>query len=63
MKQKNAETSHPTLCTPPVLVEGVDYYMDKGRWVFTGHFLLKRGECCGSGCRHCPYDHKNVRKK
>ena len=23
--------------------------------VFTAHFLLKRGYCCNSGCRHCPY--------
>lgn len=23
----------------------------------------KRGRCCGSGCRHCPYDHQNVKGK
>ncbi|MGD0902046.1 MAG: DUF5522 domain-containing protein [Terracidiphilus sp.] len=23
--------------------------------VFTAAFHLKRGSCCGSGCRHCPY--------
>jgi len=40
------------------LVEGVDYYIEKGYWVFTEHFLLKRGHCCGSGCRHCPYRKK-----
>ena len=22
-----------------------------------------RGRCCGSGCRHCPYDHANVKDK
>ncbi|MFG0252592.1 MAG: DUF5522 domain-containing protein [Phycisphaerales bacterium JB038] len=37
--------------------EGVDYYLDEqGRTVFTAYFLLKRGYCCISGCRHCPYD-------
>lgn len=36
-------------------VEGVDYYFDKGLMVLTGHFLTKRGYCCGNGCRHCPY--------
>ncbi len=37
--------------------EGVDYYLDEqGRAVFTALFLLKRGYCCASGCRHCPYD-------
>jgi hypothetical protein len=23
--------------------------------VFTAEFLRKRGYCCESGCRHCPY--------
>jgi hypothetical protein len=23
--------------------------------VFTAEELRLRGECCGSGCRHCPY--------
>jgi len=38
-----------------VLVEGVDYYIEAGRWVFTAHYLWRRGYCCESGCRHCPY--------
>lgn len=28
-----------------------------GLWVQTSATLAKRGECCGRGCRHCPYDH------
>jgi hypothetical protein len=28
--------------------------------VFTSLSHQKRGKCCGSGCRHCPYDHINV---
>ncbi len=39
----------------PALVEGVDYYVEGGRWVFTAAYHLKRGHCCQSGCRHCPY--------
>jgi Family of unknown function (DUF5522) len=39
----------------PKLVEGEDYYIENGYYVFTAHYLLKRGYCCGSGCRHCPY--------
>jgi len=27
-----------------------------GYAVFTAEALLARGTCCGSGCRHCPYD-------
>jgi uncharacterized protein DUF5522 len=23
--------------------------------VFTSEFLLRRGYCCESGCRNCPY--------
>jgi hypothetical protein len=26
-----------------------------GRMVFTARYLLDRGYCCKSGCRHCPY--------
>jgi hypothetical protein len=32
-----------------------DYYIENGKLVFTADFLLRRGFCCGSGCRHCPY--------
>jgi hypothetical protein len=28
---------------------------DTGFFVFTAVTLAERGECCGSGCRHCPY--------
>ncbi|MCC6327352.1 MAG: hypothetical protein IT174_02470 [Acidobacteria bacterium] len=38
--------------------EGVDYYFENGLMVLTGEFLRKRGYCCGSGCRHCPYTDK-----
>jgi hypothetical protein len=33
-----------------------DYYMsEEGFIVFTEKYHLKRGHCCKSGCRHCPY--------
>jgi hypothetical protein len=32
-----------------------DFYHE-GPWiVFTAAYLLKRGYCCNSNCRHCPY--------
>jgi Family of unknown function (DUF5522) len=37
------------------LVEGEDYYVEDGLFVFTAAYHLKRGYCCDSGCRHCPY--------
>jgi hypothetical protein len=40
---------------PYALLEGVDYYFEGGRVVFTAHFLRKRNRCCENGCRHCPY--------
>jgi hypothetical protein len=36
-------------------LDGEDYYMDGPYLVFTAAYHLKRGYCCGSGCRHCPY--------
>jgi hypothetical protein len=40
-----------------VLIEGVDYYLnEKGLLTFTAKYLLERGNCCGNGCKHCPYE-------
>lgn len=36
------------------------YHNDEGFMVFTEAYLLARGYCCGNGCRHCPYNYKNV---
>jgi Family of unknown function (DUF5522) len=40
---------------PDDLVQGVHYYMEDGFMVFTALYLIQRGYCCQSGCRHCPY--------
>jgi len=47
------------------LVKGEDYYLERGRMVFTAEFLKRRGSCCESGCRHCPYGFgpEGLRKK
>jgi hypothetical protein len=37
------------------LLKHADYYMEEGLMVFTEAYHLKRGSCCNSGCRHCPY--------
>jgi hypothetical protein len=39
------------------------YYNEKGYMVFTEAFLLKRGYCCDSGCKHCPYKKEKKLKK
>jgi hypothetical protein len=37
-----------------------DHYVERGLLVYTATYHLKRGHCCGSGCRHCPYEPKHV---
>ena len=32
-----------------------DAYMEGPYLVFTAQYHLRRGYCCNSGCRHCPY--------
>jgi len=38
-----------------VLAEGRDYYFEGSSMVFTGSYLQRRGYCCDSGCRNCPF--------
>jgi len=37
------------------LQENLDYYIENGLYVFTAAYHLRRGYCCASRCRHCPY--------
>jgi len=32
-----------------------DFYYEGPYLVFTAAYHLKRGYCCNSNCRHCPY--------
>jgi hypothetical protein len=43
-KKKNGDKIEPPM-----------FYMENGLVVFTREYHLKRGTCCKSGCRHCPY--------
>jgi hypothetical protein len=37
-------------------LDDADYYIgEQGFIVFTESYHLKRGYCCKSGCKHCPY--------
>lgn len=43
----------------PMKLQPGDYYMnEKGLMVFTSQYHLRRGYCCESGCKHCPYQEK-----
>jgi hypothetical protein len=48
-----ALTEHDIACR-----EGREWYIDplSGLLVFTEIKLIQNGNCCGSGCRHCPYE-------
>lgn len=39
------------------VAQGLEFYQDPetGLWVATSIALQKRGHCCDSGCRHCPF--------
>jgi hypothetical protein len=45
------------------LVEGEDYYSAGSSIVFTAAYHLRRGYCCGNGCRHCPYEGTAKKKR
>jgi len=40
----------------------LDYYIENGLYIFTENYHIKRGYCCESGCRHCPYGFKGKLK-
>ena len=43
-------------------LEKEDYYYSKeGYIVFTEKYHIKRGYCCDSNCRHCPF-RKKIKK-
>lgn len=37
-----------------------DWYVENGLLVYTAAYHLKRGYCCGSECRHCPYEPRHA---
>lgn len=42
--------------------QGKDYYLEDGRIIMTERYLKKRGKCCHSGCRHCPYGSSHTKE-
>lgn len=45
---------------PAAEADQPDFFIEGGLLVYTASFHLKRGSCCGSGCRHCPYEPRHV---
>ena len=52
MTQKNIITK--------LITNKLYYYLENGFKVFTEEYHLKRGYCCKNGCRHCPYQKKDL---
>ncbi|RYD71820.1 MAG: hypothetical protein EOP53_23000 [Sphingobacteriales bacterium] len=53
----------PKISLKAVPLEEGDYYLNEnGYMVFTKQYHLRRGFCCGSKCKHCPYNWENVQK-
>jgi len=45
-------------------VEEGDFYLTpEGYRCFTEQYHLKRGYCCESGCRHCPYGFRDKKNR
>ena len=51
---------HGPVRSPSKLLPLVDYTVEGGKIVLSQSFLLKRGFCCNSTCRHCPYKGERV---
>jgi hypothetical protein len=49
------ELPKPLTTAPRQELAPEDFYFEGPNLVFTAAYHLKRGTCCGSGCRHCPY--------
>jgi Family of unknown function (DUF5522) len=54
-REDHVSDKSPEPAEPAELKEGEDYYYEGPYMVFTEQYHLKRGFCCNSGCRHCPY--------
>ncbi|WBA40904.1 DUF5522 domain-containing protein [Hymenobacter canadensis] len=48
--------------TPQPLQPGDFYLTPEGYMVFTEQYHLRRGSCCGNGCRHCPWPAKKGKR-
>jgi hypothetical protein len=59
-KDGKVENIAPKFATAE-FVEGIDFYIEKEYRVMTEWYHLKRGYCCKSGCRHCPYGFRKER--
>ena len=51
----NEAVSEPEKSNGEQTLDPEDFYYEGPYLVFTAAYHLKRGYCCNSNCRHCPY--------
>jgi hypothetical protein len=49
------QSAEPKFESPDEDLRPEDFYYEGPYLVFTAAYHLKRGFCCNSDCRHCPY--------
>jgi hypothetical protein len=55
-KSQPSPTPLPGESAPPTEpLRPEEFYMEGPYMVFTSAYHLRRGYCCNSDCRHCPY--------
>jgi hypothetical protein len=52
---KSAGIQTKNSAEPATKLTSEDFYYEGPYLVFTAAYHLKRGYCCNSNCRHCPY--------
>lgn len=57
---QNPMQPHPKKKKVAGLADEDYYFTPEGYIVFTAAYHTKRGYCCKSGCRHCPYGFKKI---
>ena len=60
-KYRNFATTMKGFSKIPELEKDEYYHSKEGYIIFTEKYHLKRGYCCQSNCKHCPY--KKDKKK
>jgi hypothetical protein len=55
MSNSEQPEATPVVDESPLELLPEDFYYEGPYLVFTAAYHLKRGYCCNSNCRHCPY--------
>lgn len=54
-EETSSQDPEPKIAAEESDLRPEDFYREGPYLVFTEAYHLRRGYCCNSGCRHCPY--------